>query len=65
MHGRCRAGKVVYLVDLGRVGLCYVVADKLEVVVGDEMTYVVLAACEVIVETYDIIPVFQKSFAQV
>jgi hypothetical protein len=57
MYGRCRAGKVVYLVNLGSVGLCDIVADKLEMVVTYEMAYVVFTACEIVVEADDIVAV--------
>ena len=60
---RCRTGEVVYLVDLGGVWLGNIVADKLEVVVANEVAYVVLAAREVVVEADDIIAVIEQSLA--
>ena len=63
MYGRCRTGKVVYLVNLCCVGLCDIVTHKLEVVVTYQMTYVVFAAGKIVVEADYIVPLFKKTLA--
>jgi hypothetical protein len=63
VYGRCGAGEIVYLVNLGRVWLCNIMAYELEMVVAYKMTYIVLAACKVVVEADDVVPVIEQTLA--
>ena len=59
MDGRCRTGQIIHLVDLGIIGIDYIVTHQLKMVVADERPDVFLAACEKVVEAYHIISLIQ------
>ncbi len=65
MDGRGGAGEVVDLIDLEEDRLGDVVADDLEVGMGDEGVEVFAAAGEEVVEAEDLVVFVQEAFAEV
>lgn len=65
VDGRCRTCQIIYLVNLGIVGIDYIMTYQLEVVVAYERPDILFTTRKKVIEAYHIIPFVQQSAAQV